>query len=197
MDINQLNALKIEEIWLNPINKVFDKYEINTPLRQAAFIGQCQHESVNFKRLEEDLNYSSERLCQVFPNRFKSIAEASPYNYNPIKIGNKIYSDRLGNGDEASGDGYRFRGRGIIQITGRNLYSVASSDLGADFVKNPELVATPLYAALTAGWYWNRNSLNLLADHKEYTTMTKRINGGLNGIDSRISKIEEAFRILS
>jgi putative chitinase len=194
----QLAKLGIDEKWLDPLNNTFEKFEMNTPKRMAAFIGQCQHESGNFKALEENLNYSKEGLNKVWPSRFPSIAAAEPYHRQPEKIANKVYADRMGNGNEASGEGFAYRGRGLIQLTGKSNYSLFSDAVGnPEIMSNPSLVATPEYAALSAGWFFDKNKLNLLADAGDYTTLTKRINGGVLGLQDRINHINKALQVLS
>jgi putative chitinase len=196
MNSSQLQALGIDQKWLEPLNEVFAKYDISTPARQAFFIGQCAHESNNFKVLEENLNYSATALMRVWPSRFPNLDVANQYANNPEKIANKIYSGRMGNGDEESGEGYAYRGRGCIQLTGRDSYDRCGKGLGVDFINQPQLLVEPNYAALSAGWFWNKAGLNTLADAKDYDTMTKRINGGLIGLDDRKAKIAKALSVL-
>ena len=197
MDSEKLAALGIDEKWLEPLIETFEKYEINTPERQAAFLGQCMHESGNFKYLEENLNYSADRLCAVWPSRFPNAEMAAPYNRNPEKIANKVYSSRMGNGDEDSGEGYAYRGRGVVQLTGKDNYQRCGDALGVDLVGNPDLLKEPKYAMLSAGWFWNKTNLNALADAADLETMTKRINGGLNGLNDRLKHIEHAHQVLT
>ena len=194
MTVEQLHALGIDDKWDIPLNQVFVKYDIGTPKRQAAFIGQCSVESANFTRLQENLNYSAERLTQVWPSRFPSVSIAQPYAHNPKALANFVYAGRLGNLQD--GDGWMYIGRGLIQITGRENYANCGSGIGVDIIDNPELLLTPRYAALSAGWYWNRKQLNLLADSGDIETMTKRINGGLIGIEERKAKINKALLVL-
>jgi len=196
MNSSQLQALGIDQKWLDLLNETFQKYDISTPARQAFFIGQCAHESNNFRVLEENLNYSAPRLMAVWPSRFPSLDVASQYANNPEKLANKIYSGRMGNGDEESGEGYAYRGRGLIQMTGKEAYANCGSGLGMDLVGNPNWLVDPKYAALSAGWFWNKKGLNSLADVQDYETMTKRINGGLNGLDDRKAKIAKALSVL-
>ena len=193
--VEQLKQLKISEEWLEPLNDTFQRYAINTPLRMAAFVGQCSHESGNFKVLVENLNYSAERLCKVWPSRFPTLESAQPYHRNPDMIANKVYSGRMGNSDE--GDGALYIGRGCIQLTGKTSYTLAGDALNVDFMHSPDLVSIPKYAALTAGWFWNKRDLNKEADAKDYTGMTKKINGGLTGLDDRVDKIKAALLVLN
>ena len=193
---SQLIALGIDGKWLEPLKDAFDKYDISTPLRQAAFIGQCQHESSNFNTLEENLHYKSESLMKVWPSRFTNDLIAGAYANNPEKIANKVYAGRMGNGDEESGDGWKYHGRGLIQLTGKDNYGNCGSSLNLDLLGNPDLLLEPKYATLSAGYFWNKKGLNALADSKDYDTMTKRINGGLIGLDDRKVKISKAISVL-
>ena len=193
----QLKQLHIGEEWVDALNETFTRFDISNPARQAAFIGQASHESGNFKTLNENLNYRAETLMRVWPKRFPTLEFAKQYEKNPKKIANSVYSNRMGNRDEASGDGYRFRGRGCIQLTGHANYYHAGQALGVDFVMNPDLVATPMYAALTAGWFWDTHKLNQYADSQDYKTMTKKINGGFIGLADREKHIAHALSVLA
>ena len=193
---DQLKQLKINPDWVNALNETFERFDISTPIRQACFIGQAGHECGNFRILEENLNYRAETLMKVWPKRFPTLEFAKQYERNPKKIANMVYANRMGNRDEASGDGYRFRGRGAFQTTGHSGYYHAGQALGVDFVMEPDLVATPQYAALTAGFFWNTHKLNQFADARDYKGMTKKINGGFIGLEDRIKHIEEALAIL-
>jgi putative chitinase len=196
MNNEQLQALGIDSKWLDPLENAFAKYDISTPQRQAAFIGQCAHESGNFKTLEENLNYKPEALMRVWPSRFPDLATAMKYAHNPEAIANKVYGGRMGNGVEESGDGWKYHGRGLIQLTGKENYGNCGSGIGVDLLGNPGLLGTPEYAALSAGWFWNKKGLNSLADSQDYETMTKRINGGTLGLDDRKAKIAKALSVL-
>lgn len=157
---------------------VFDHYGIITDERQAAFLAQAMHESGGFTVMEENLYYSRpERIASVFKSRVRSLEDAATLARNPQALANRVYSNRLGNGDEASGDGWRYRGRGIFQITGRANYESAGFDMGQPYVARPELVAQPRHAAFTAGWYWDRARLNDLADRGDIDGITRAING--------------------
>lgn len=192
-----LKKMYIDPVWVDALNETFQRFDISTPIRQASFIGQCGHECANFKVLEENLNYRAETLMKLWKSRFPTIEIANEYARNPKKIANKVYSSRMGNRDEASGDGYRFRGRGCIQLTGHANYFHAGQACGEDFVMQPDLVATPKYAAMTAGWFWNTHKLNQFADRQDFTLMTKKINGGTIGLDDRIKHINHALDILN
>ena len=161
------------------------------------FIGQCSHECGNFRLLEENLNYKAATLMKLWPKRFPTLEKANEYSGNAKKIANSVYSSRMGNRDENSGDGYRFRGRGCIQLTGHANYFHASKALGVDFVANPDLVSTPQYAALTGGWFWDTHKLNDPANSLDYAKVTKIINGGLIGLDDRIKHVQQALAVLA
>jgi len=193
---SQLLSLGIDGKWLEPLKETFEKYNIDTSKRQASFIGQCMHESAGFKLLEENLNYSAKALMATWPSRFTSEEVANQYARNPEKIANKVYGSRMGNADESSGEGWLYRGRGIKQLTGKENYERCGSGLGVDLVSNPDLLLDPKYAALSAGWFWNKHGLNDLADKSDIETMTKRINGGLIGLDARKAAIKKAESIL-
>ena len=197
MKPEQLTQLKIDpELWYTPLLDMFARYNINTTQRQASFIGQCAHESGNFKTLEENLHYKAESLMKVWPSRFTDMTVAIAYANNPEKIANKVYAGRMGNGGEESGDGWKYHGRGLIQLTGKENYERFGNAVGIDALNDPNLLATPKYAALSAGWFWNKMNLNELADAQEYGQMTKRINGGTLGLDDRIVKITKTKEIL-
>jgi putative chitinase len=191
---SQLLSLGIEGKWLEPLEEVFTKYEINTPIRQACFIGQCAHESGNFKTLQENLNYSAEGLMKTWPSRFATKEIADQYARQPAKIAGKVYNGRLGNTSEEEAS--KFLGRGLIQLTGKENYGNCGLGIGVDLLADPALLLDPRYAALSAGWFWNKKGLNSLADAQDYETMTKRINGGLIGLDDRKAKIAKALSVL-
>jgi putative chitinase len=193
----QLARLHIGPQWVDALNATFQRFNILTPIQQASFIGQCGHECGQFKVLEENLNYRAETLMKLWSKRFPTLEIANQYARNPKKIANMVYSNRMGNRDEASGDGYRFRGRGCIQLTGHANYFHAGQACGQDFVMEPDLVATPQFAAMTAGWFWDTHRLNQFADARNYTLMTKKINGGTIGLDDRVKHIDMALAVLS
>jgi putative chitinase len=196
MTNEQLQALGIDPKWLDGLNETFEKYEINTPKRQAAFIGQCGHESASFKVLEENLNYSAKGLVATWPSRFQNIEYASEYERKPERIANKVYGGRADLGNTEDGDGWKFHGRGLIQLTGRSNYTVCGLALGKPFAEHPELILEPENACLSAGWFWNKRGLNSLADNEDWTTITKRINGGTIGLQDRIDRTHKAMDIL-
>jgi putative chitinase len=192
----QLKQLHIGAEWVDALNETFARFNLTTNNQKAMFIGQCSHECGNFRTLEENLNYRAETLMKLWPKRFPSLEFAKQYEKNPKKIANSVYASRMGNRDEASGDGYRFRGRGALQCTGHSTYFHAGKALGVDFVMQPDLVATPKYAALTAGWFWDTHKLNPPADALDYTKVTKIINGGTIGLDDRIKHVQQALAVL-
>ena len=197
LSAEQLAKLHIGPQWLEGLNETFSRFAIASPWQQAAFIGQCGHECANFKILEENLNYRAETLMKLWAKRFPTREIADQYARNPKKIANKVYADRMGNRDEASGDGYRFRGRGCIQLTGSTNYFNAGKALGVDFWADPDLVATPKYAALTAGWFWSTHKCNEASEAQDWTRLTKIINGGVIGLQDRINHINQAIAVLS
>ena len=197
MTNDQLKALGLGEQWLDCLNETFDKYQINTPKRQACFLGQTLHESGNFKFTRENLNYSAKALMATWPSRFSSIDVAMQYERQPEKIAGKVYLGRMGN--ESPEDAAKFIGRGLIQVTGREAYKHCGEALGVDLIATPHLLEEPRYAVLSAGWFWNKKGLNALADEgtsNSFQIMTQRINGGLLGLDDRKSKMIEALKAL-
>lgn len=193
-DIVQKLGIGLE--WIPALNDTFARFNIATPKQQAAFIGQCQHECNNFKTLQESLNYRPETLAKLWPQRFP-MDIANEYAHKEQRIANKVYANRMGNRDEQSGDGWRFHGRGCIQLTGHDSYFHAGRALGVDFVSNPDMVADPKWAALTAGWFWSTHNCNALADASDWTALTKKINGGTFGLEERIRNINKALYYLS
>lgn len=179
--------------WTDPLNAAMDRFEISTASRMAAFLAQLAHESAETTRLTEGLSYSrAERLCAVWPKRFPVPATAAPYVKNPQALANFVYANRGGNGDRSSGDGWRYRGRGLFQLTFKDNYRLAGNALNLPLVANPDLVTTPEVAALTAANYWQRLGLNVLADHqpgdddvKDFEKISIRINGERTGLPER------------
>ena len=182
--------------WYNALSQCLPDYDINTPQRIASFLAQCAHESGGFRAIKENLNYKAESLVKVFPKYFKSLAEANKYAKQPEKIANKIYGGRMGNGDEASGDGYRYCGRGLIQLTGKSNYQNFADSLEMAVEDVPEYLATFEGAVQSACWFWEANNLNQWADKGDILTMTKRINGGTIGLDDRIKHYNHALHVL-
>jgi len=191
----KLHALGIGPEWSEPLTTTFTTFGINDVNRQAAFIGQCSHECNHFKTLEENLNYRAETLQKLFGHKFKP-DEFAVYAHNPQKIANRIYASRMGNRGEESGDGWRFHGRGCIQLTGHDNYWHFGQAVGKDLVAEPQLVATPMYAALSAGWFWKTHGCNDLAEAENWEGLTKRINGGTFGLEERIKLTQHALAVL-
>jgi putative chitinase len=182
------------------MNEVFPTYDISTPQRVAAFLAQCGHESGGWTVFEENLNYSAQGLNGVFKKYFPTLESAQPYAKQPEKIANKIYANRMGNGDESSGDGYKYRGRGPIQLTGRANYTAFAQEMFDDWqnvVENPDWVTADRdFALMSAIWFWNKNKLNVQADNGDIKLMTKKINGGYIGLEDRIAHYNEAMHLL-
>ena len=176
------------------------KFQINTPLRLAHFLAQCGHESGGFRATQENLNYSAKGLNGIFKKYFPTEASAAAYARQPQKIANKVYANRMSNGDEASGDGYKFRGRGYIQLTGKANYTLFGKAIGEDILSNPDVVSGK-YALLSAAWFWSNNGLNKLSDggatDAVVTTITKRVNGGTIGLADRIKHFKEYYHLLA
>lgn len=191
-----------------PLRMAMIRYNIDNPNRVRAFLAQIGHESGQLSAVVENLNYSAKELRSVFGKYFKTDAEAEKYARKPEAIANVVYANRLGNGDTKSGDGWRYRGRGLIQITGKSNYNEASQKmyalpLGVDFVDEPELLATPEYAAQSAAWWWENAGLNAIADGlggandtEVFKQITKRVNGGYNGLDDRLAIYERAKTVI-
>ena len=196
VNAEQLKQLHIGAEWVDALNETFARFNLTTNNQKAMFVGQCSHESGNFRLLQENLNYKAATLMKLWPKRFPTLEVANQYAGNARAIANKVYADRMGNRDEASGDGYRFRGKGLVQLTGHSNHFHAGKALGVDFVMQPDLVATPKYAALTAGWFWETHKLNPPADALDYTKVTKIINGGTIGLDDRIKHVQHALAVL-
>lgn len=205
--VTSTGSMKIEKLKghipdgvLLQIPDTIAKFDLGTPLRLAHFLAQCGHESGGFKAVVENLNYGAKGLVGTFKKYFPTEAVALPYERKPEKIANRVYANRMSNGDEASGDGFRFRGRGYIQLTGRANYTLFNKFVDEDVVKTPDLVATK-YPLLSAGWFFNSNGLHRLADggasRANIEAVTRRVNGGLIGIDDRVSHFNEYFKLLS
>ena len=195
----------IPELIINQIDLIYEKYDINTQLRLAHFLAQCAHESGNFTAVQENLNYSAKRLQEVFGKYFTTHAKALLYERKPYKIASLVYANRMGNCDEDSIEGYKYRGRGYIQLTGKNNYLLFNNPLNeagmdVDIIGNPDLVATT-YPLASAGWFFDKNKLNDIADlggtREIITRITKRVNGGTHGLDSRISYFNKFYKKLN
>lgn len=186
------------EGWTEALNKILPDYDIDTPQRVAAFIAQCAHESGNFTALHENLNYRAVTLRKIFPKYFPDDAIAEQYASQPNKaelIANRVYASRMGNGDEASGDGYRYCGRGLIQLTGKENYSWFAASLEMPVEEVPAYLQTFEGSVQSAAWFWETNNLNQWADKGDILTLTKRINGGTIGLDDRIKHYNHALHV--
>lgn len=185
--------------WFEAIEQILPDYEINTRARVAMFIAQCAHESGGFRAIKENLNYRAVSLRKLFPKYFPDDATAQRYASLPNKqeaIANRIYANRMGNGDEASGDGYRYCGRGLIQLTGKNNYTLFAGSIGVPVEELPEYLSTFEGAVQSACWFWETNNLNRWADTGDVLTCTKRINGGTIGLEDRIKHYNHALHVL-
>ena len=171
--------------WYPALRDACQYFDIDTDTRIAAFLSQCAHESGGFVRLEENLNYSADRLLVVFPKYFRDRATALHYARQPEAIANRVYASRMGNGDESSGDGWAYRGRGLIQLTGATNYRLCGDALGVDLLSTPDLLTEYTYAASSAAWFWHDRGCNKYADSGDFEGLTRRINGGLNGLEDR------------
>lgn len=186
---------KVSE-WYDSLCKFLPKYDINTPLRVAAFVAQCAHESGNFTLLKENLNYSSDGLMKTWPTRFPNQQIADQYARQPEKIANRAYCDRMGNGNEASGDGWRYAGKGLIQLTGKENYTRFADSIGKTAQEVSDYLQTIDGAAESACWFWNDKRLNPLADVRDIVTITRKINGGENGLADRKKHYAHALHVL-
>ncbi len=196
------NARQVAGVFVSALNQAMARFGIDSPVRAAAFLAQVGHESQQLTALSENLNYSAQGLAKTWPTRFRG-ADGKPNSlalqiqHRPDAIANSAYANRNGNGNEATGDGWRYRGRGLIQLTGRANYRAAGAGIGADLEQVPQLLEQPVYAALSAAWYWKEYGLNELADAGKFEAITKRINGGLNGQAERVALWEAAKRVLA
>ena len=188
MNLEQFKPL-LPDVVFAELPTVVKLYEIYTRIRMAHFLAQCAHESAGFMKREENLNYSADRLLKVFPKYF-DVGSAGLYARKPEKIANRVYANRMGNGDEASGDGWKFRGRGYFGLTGRYNYTEFGKSCGIDVTEMPSLVATEL-ALTSAGWFWHVEKLNRIADRgldqQDIADITKQVNGGYNGLEDRMN----------
>jgi len=189
--VNMLRCIttpELADMWANALNETCERFAIDSPFRIAGFLSNTAHESGGFKYVKENLNYSVASLMRVWPQRFPTVEVAQRYAMQPEKIANRAYADRMGNGNEASGDGAKFLGRGLIQLTGKNNYVAYSLACDNEALQFPQIVELPKYAAESAGWFWDVNRLNSLADAQDVGGMCRRINGGYNGLDDRQMK---------
>ena len=200
MDLQQFQRFlpsnaKASTFW-PALSKTLDVAAINTRDRSAHFLAQTAHESAGYTVLIENLNYSAQALRATFGKYFDGPA-AIAYQRQPERIANRVYGGRMGNGPEASGDGWRFRGRGLIQLTGRDNYRAAGADLGLQLLERPDDAARPDIAPLIAGWFWSARGLNKLADVDDLAGITRRINGGANGLEDRAQWLAKARKVLA
>ena len=182
--------------WHEVLDQLLPDYDINTPLRVAHFIAQCAHESGNFVFIKENLNYRADSLMKTFKRYFPTQELAQQYEKKPEKIANRVYANRMGNSDEASGDGWRYCGRGLIQLTGKDNYTFFAGSLGISVEDASEYLATFEGAAQSACWYWEQNNLNRLADANDVKGLTRAINGGYIGLEDRQKHTEHALHVL-
>ena len=198
MNVDKLKG-HIPDTVIAQIPGVVEKFEINTPLRLAHFLAQCGHESGGFKAVSENLNYGAAGLQSIFKKYFTA-ESAKEYQRKPEKIANIVYANRMGNGNQASGEGYKFRGRGFIQLTGKDNYTAFDKTVEDDIIANPELVATK-YPLLSAAWFFHKNGLHKIADEGAtdavVTKVTKRVNGGTIGLPDRIKHFNEYNNLLN
>ena len=193
-----INKNKNPQLWYDAFCEHFPAFDIVTPSRVAGFVAQCQHESLDFTILQENLNYGAKGLRGLFGKYFPNDELARQYERKPEMIANKIYGGRMGNGPEASGEGWKYRGRGIIQITGKNNYAQCSKDLFQDdtLVRDPDLLREPQWAVLSGCWFWHKNQLNQWCDQGDMNTLTKKINGGFIGLEDRVHHWNIALDIM-
>jgi putative chitinase len=199
MNLDKLKT-HIPDAVIAQIPDVMAKFNINTPLRLAHFLAQCGHESGGFKAVNENLNYGAKGLRGIFGKYFPTDEKAALYERKPEKIANLVYASRMGNGPEASGEGYKFRGRGFIQLTGKTNYQAFDKTVEDNIEANPDLVATK-YPLLSAAWFWSKNGLNAIADQgnttEVVTKITKKVNGGTIGLEDRVKHFKEYHQLLA
>ena len=199
MNLEKLKG-HVPDTVIGQIPGVMDTFQINTPLRLAHFLAQCGHESGGFKLTNENLNYSADGLKKIFPKYFAQAGLAESYARQPEKIASRVYGGRMGNGDESTKEGFKFRGRGYIQLTGKSNYSEFDKFVNEDILANPDLVATQ-YPLLSAAWFFHKNGLNAIADKgaddATVTAVTKRVNGGTIGLPDRIKHFKEYYSLLA
>jgi putative chitinase len=183
--------------YVDPLNEVAEYYELNTRERLAGFVAQCAHESGAFLFTKENLNYGAKGLMGTFKKYFPTEEIAKQYERQPERIANRVYANRMGNGDEASGDGFRFCGRGLIQLTGKSNYQRFANDLGVSIEECVAYMETPEGAVASAGWFWDNNNLNQYCDSNDFVTLTKRINGGTIGLEDRQHHYQQVLQFLA
>ncbi len=191
-----VHGIKYLDNWYGALSEICPEYDIDSPKRVAAFVAQCAHESGGFKFLKENLNYKAASLRRVFPKYFLDDATAAQYANKPQMIANRVYANRMGNGDEASGDGWRYCGRGLIQLTGKNNYTFFAASLEMPVEEVPDYLETFEGAVQSACFFWEQNKLNQWADSGDILTLTKRINGGTIGLEDRIKHYNHALEVL-
>jgi putative chitinase len=182
--------------WYEALQECLSQEKIDTSLRLAAFLAQCGHESADFNILKENLNYRAATLVKTWPKHFPNLEIANQYAHKPVAIANRAYANRMGNGSESSGDGFRYSGKGLIQLTGKNNYQLFSAYIGVPIEDSAEYILTFEGAVKSACWFWNKNNLNQTADNGDLVRMTKIINGGNKGLDDRINRYKNALKIL-
>lgn len=182
--------------YLQVIKGAAKAFDITTEARLSAFLSQIAHESGNLAFTSENLNYSASSLMRVWPRHFPTMDIATAYERKPMSIANRAYANRMGNGDEASGEGWKYRGRGFIQLTGKDNVRAATEFFQEDFLDNPDKLTEPVWCALTAAWFWKINGLNELADLRDTLKITTRINGGVHGLEDRLARFEKASTAL-
>lgn len=190
----QVAGVRDPELWLAPVRNACRLFKIDTQRQIAAFIAQTAHESAGYTRLVENLNYSAEALMKIWPKRFPSELHAKPFHRNPELIANVVYANRMGNGNTQSGEGWLYRGRGLKQLTGKDNYSRCAEVLGLNLLTDPDRLLIPMYASLSAAWFWSVNDCGPLADDEEFERLTKRINGGLIGYSDRKARYDRIIQ---
>lgn len=184
-------------VWLQAFELAMLEFEINTRPRAAAFLAQVGHESGSLGHIEENLNYTAQRLTEVWPRRFPTVASARYYEHSPERLGNLVYANRMGNGAYESGDGWRYHGRGPLQITGAGNYRACGAALGLALIEQPQMLLEPGPGARAAGWFWHSHGCNAAADAGDVETLTHLINGGNLGLADRIARTQQALKALS
>ena len=191
-----LTSIREIEQWYIALSELLPKYDIDTKTRVSYFLAQCIHESAGFKRLQENLNYRATGLRKVFSKYFPTDELALEYEHKPEMIANRVYGNRMGNGPEESGDGFKYRGRGLIQLTGKNNYMSLSNDIKVPLESLLDYLVTPYGAIHSACWFWNKNKLNQWADKNDMINLTRKINGGSIGIEDRIKQYNHILTVL-